>query len=484
MSHTVMNRKIYNPCPVYNRGGHLKDQNPDSMKFDAIIIGTGQAGPPLAASLAKNNYNVAVFEKGLLGGSCVNVGCTPTKTYVASARRAFVAKNSTAHGIYAKGGIEVNLKTIKGRKDKIIEESRSSLHKMLSSNENITLIRGEARFVNASQVEANGKIYEADSIYIDVGARPRIPKGFEEVNYLTNETILELEDVPEHLIIVGGGYVGLEFGQMFRRFGSEVTILEMEDRLMKKEDRDFGESVVKIFEREGIAVRLNAECIGAKKAGDQIEVNINCKEGSPQINGSHLLLATGRVPNTKALGLEHAGIALDKKGYIKVDDDLRTSVDHIYALGDCNGEGAFTHTAYNDFQIVNAQLFGDKKRSLSDRFTCYAAFIDPPLARVGMNASDIEKAGIKAKVASMPMNKVARAKEMGETEGMLKIYIEESTERFLGATFLGTGADEYIHAVIDQMYAGQSHTVIRDAVHIHPTVSELIPTMLEELENL
>ncbi len=452
------------------------------MEFDAIIIGTGQAGPPLAASLAKNGYKVAIIEKGHLGGTCVNVGCTPTKVYVASARRAFIAKNSAALGIEVNGSVAVNLKTIKERKDKIIADSRTGLDKMFSSNENIMLIHGKARFLDnhSVEVEVNGKTYEADKIYINVGGKPRIPEGFEGVKYLTNESILELEEIPEHLIIVGGGYIGLEFGQMFRRFGSKVTILDRGDQLLKKEDPEFGKAIADIFKGEGIEVRLNSDCISEKKSEDQIEVSIDCKEGSPTIKGSHLLLAAGRIPNTKDLGLENTDVNLDDRGYIRVNDELQTSAHHIWALGDCNGEGAFTHTAYNDFQIVNSHLFEDKKRLISDRFTCYAAFIDPPLARVGMNASDIEKAGIKAKVATRPMAKIARAKEMGETQGMLKIYIEESTEKILGATFLGTGADEYIHTVIDQMYSGQPYTVIRDAVHIHPTVSELIPTMLEQ----
>ncbi|MCM4157967.1 FAD-containing oxidoreductase [Gramella sp. AN32] len=454
------------------------------MKFDAIIIGTGQAGPSLAASLAKNGYKVAIIEKGHLGGTCVNVGCTPTKAYVASARRAFIAKNSTALGVEVNGSIAVNLKTIKARKDKIIADSRTGLNKMFTSNENITLVKGKARFLDNHSVEVNGKTYEADKFYINVGGKPRIPEGFEGVNYLTNESILELEEIPDHLIIVGGGYIGLEFGQMFRRFGSKVSILDRGDHLLKKEDPEFGKAIADIFKDEGIEVRLNSDCISAKKSGDEIEVSINCKEGSPTIKGSHLLLATGRIPNTRDLGLENTDVSLDEKGYIWVTNELQTSAPNIWALGDCNGEGAFTHTAYNDFQIVNSHLFEDKKRKLSDRFTCYAAFIDPPLARVGMNASDIEKAGIKARVATRPMAKIARAKEMGETQGMLKIYIEAKTEKILGATFLGTGADEYIHTIIDQMYARQPYTVIRDAVHIHPTVSELIPTMLENIKSL
>lgn len=452
--------------------------------FDAIIIGTGQAGPSLAASLAKNGLNTLIIEKGKLGGTCVNVGCTPTKAYVASARRAFLAKNSTELGVEIKGEVKINLKTIKARKDKIIQDSRDGLNKMLTETEGITLLKGTAKFIDDRSIEVNGKTYSADKFYINVGGSARIPEGFKDVNYLNNTSILELEEIPEHLIIVGGGYIGLEFGQMFRRFGSKVTILESGDQLLKREDTDIAEGIAEIFKNEDIDIRLNSECISAKKSGNQIEVNINCTEGPPSVTGSHLLIATGRIPNTKKLGLENVGVKMDKRGYIKVNDELQTNVEHIWALGDCNGQGAFTHTAYNDFQIVNSHLFQEKKRKLSDRFMCYAAFIDPPIARVGLNEKDIRKKGLKAKVATRAMSKIARAKEMGETQGKLKVFIEEKTDKILGATFLGTGADEYIHTIIDMMYADAPYTVIRDAVHIHPTVSELIPTMLENPKSI
>ncbi len=450
-----------------------------TKNFDTIIIGTGQAGPPLAASLAKNGFSTLIIEKGDLGGTCVNVGCTPTKSYVASARRAFIAKNSTDLGVEIEGEVRVNLKTIKARKDKIIQDSRDGLNKMLTETESIELLKGTAKFKDDRTIEVNGKTYSADKFYINVGGSARIPEGFKDVKYLTNSSILELEKIPEHLIIVGGGYIGLEFGQMFRRFGSRVTILESGDQLLKREDNDISEGIAEIFKNEDIDIRLNAECISAKKVGDQIKVNINCREGSPSVTGSHLLIATGRIPNTKNLGLENVGVKMDKRGYINVNDELQTNIKHIWALGDCNGQGAFTHTAYNDFQIVNSHLFQEKKRKLSDRFMCYAAFIDPPIARVGLNEKDIRKKGLKAKVATRAMSKIARAKEMGETQGKLKVFIEEKTDKILGATFLGTGADEYIHTIIDMMYADAPYTVIRDAVHIHPTVSELIPTMLE-----
>lgn len=453
-------------------------------KFDAIIIGTGQAGPSLAASLAKNGYKTAIIEKAHLGGTCVNVGCTPTKAYVASARRVFAAGNSEEHGVILEGNLKIDLKRIKQRKDKLVQDSRSGLEKMFTDTENLTLIRGKATFLDQHTVQVKNEEYTADKFYINVGGRPRIPEDFKAIDYLTNESILELEEIPEHLVIIGGGYIGLEFGQMFSRFGSKVTILEKGGQLLKKEDDDIAEEIAAILKDSGIDVRLNSDCISAEKSDTGISVKYNCEDSIEKIKASHVLVATGRIPNTDDLGLDKAGVKLDKRGFIVVNDELQTSAAHIWALGDVNGEGAFTHTAYNDFQIVNSHLFEERKRYLSDRFTCYAAFIDPPLARVGLNEKDIKKQGLKAKVAIRPMSKIARAKEKGETAGKLKIFIENDTNKILGATFLGAGADEYIHTVIDQMYAGASYEVIRDAIHIHPTVSELLPTMLENPKEL
>lgn len=453
-------------------------------KFDAIIIGTGQAGPSLAASLAKHDYKLAIIEKSHLGGSCVNTGCTPTKAYVASARRAFLAGNSEELGVNIDGKVNVDMKQIKRRKDEIIANSRSGLEKMLGKNKNIDLIRGKAEFVNNNTVKVNGEELSAPKIYINVGGRPRIPKAFQAVNYLTNRSILELEEVPEELVVVGGGYVGLEFAQIFSRFGSKVTVLEQGKHILGKEDEALAEAVTKMLKDSGIKVLTDVKDIQPSKANNKTEIQYTINGKSEKLISSHVLVATGRILNTDDLGLENTDVDLDDHGNIKVNNELQTSVKHIWALGDCNGEGHFTHTAYNDFQIVNSHLFEEKKRYLSDRITCYAAFIDPAFARVGLNEKQIKEKGVSAKVASIPMGKIARAKEMGETTGMLKIYIEEATDKYLGATFFGTGADEYIHTIIDQMYAGASYQIIRDAVHIHPTISELIPTMLEDLKPL
>ncbi|MBN2731932.1 MAG: FAD-containing oxidoreductase [Balneolaceae bacterium] len=454
------------------------------MKYDAIIIGTGQAGPPLAGKLAGNGYKTAIIEKDQYGGTCVNVGCTPTKAYVASARRAWAAKNSSNLGVSIDGKVKIDLKTIKKRKDEIVEESRAGLTDFLENTENLTVYNGHAKFTDNKTVEVNGKELEADKIFINTGAKPRIPDGFKDMDYLTNRSILELEEIPEHLVIVGGGYIGLEFGQMFRRFGSEVTIIEQGNQVLSQEDDEFCEAISDIIKNEGINVRFNAECINGSNTDDGVVVDLDCEEDDNQLKGSHVLLAAGRIPATDNLGLDQTAIATDEHGYITVSDRLETSVSNVFALGDCNGEGAFTHTAYNDYQIVSSLLFEKGNRTLRDRHTCYACFIDPPLARVGLNETQVRNKGIDAQVATRPMSRVARAKEKGETQGLLKLIVETNTAQILGAAFLGTGADEYIHTIIDMMYAGAPYTTIRDAVHIHPTVSELIPTMLEELEPL
>jgi pyruvate/2-oxoglutarate dehydrogenase complex dihydrolipoamide dehydrogenase (E3) component len=454
------------------------------MKYDAVIIGTGQAGPPLAAKLAGNGIKTAIIEKDTYGGTCVNVGCTPTKAYVASARRAWAAKNSAELGVSVQGDVQINLKKIKARKDKIVEESREGLKDFLHGQENLDTYHGKAVFTGPKTLEVAGNTLEADQIFINVGAKPRIPDGFDKVDYLTNASILELKEIPDHLIIVGGGYIGLEFGQMFSRFGSEVTIIEKGNKLLKKEDNDIAQAITQIIKSEGINLRLNAECVSGLEENGQVTVDLDCDEDVNRVSGSHLLMAAGRVPATDSLGLEHTEITVDDRGYISVNDHLETTVENVFALGDCNGEGAFTHTAYNDYQIVSSYLFDDGERTLNNRYTCYAAYIDPPLARVGLNEAQVKEKGINAKMATRPMTRVARAKEKGETQGLMKIIVEAETDKILGATFLGTGADEYIHSIIDLMYAGAPYTVIRDAVHIHPTVSELIPTMLEQLEPL
>ena len=453
-------------------------------QFDAIIIGTGQAGPSLAARCANEGLKTAVIERDKFGGTCVNTGCTPTKALVASARAAHMANRMSDFGVDIDGSISVDMEKVKARKDTIVKESTEGVENWLKSTENLTVYEGHARFEDEKVLSVGDEKLTADKIFINVGGRAFIPSGFEEVDYLTNSSIMELDEVPEHLIIVGGGYIGLEFGQMYSRFGSKVTIIEQGNRLLPKEDEDVSNAIQEILEDEGIDFRFNAECIGGSNKDRQVIVDVNCEEGPPQVTGSHLLLATGRRPNTDDLGLENTTIKTDERGFIQVDDQLQTTADDIWALGDCNGEGAFTHTAYNDFEIVAANLFDDNPRRLSDRIMCYGLYIDPALGRVGMTEAQAKESNRNVLIGKRPMSRIARAKEKGETKGFMKILIDADTQKILGAAILGIEGDEIVHSIIDMMYADEPYTTIRDAVHIHPTVSELIPTMLENLEPL
>jgi pyruvate/2-oxoglutarate dehydrogenase complex dihydrolipoamide dehydrogenase (E3) component len=454
--------------------------------YDAIIIGTGQAGPPLAGRLTAAGMSVAIIERNLFGGTCVNTGCIPTKTMVASAYAAQLARRGAEYGVTTGGPVGVDMKQVKARKDKISGQSRTSVENWLKDMRNCTVYKGSARFESAREVSVDGATLSADKIFINVGGRAVVPDlpGVSEVPYLTNSSLMHVDFLPRHLVIVGGSYIGLEFGQMFRRFGSEVTIIEKGPRLIPREDEDVSAAVKEILEREGIGIRLNANCIRFSKRGDEVFAGIDCEEEKPEIAGSHVLLAVGRRPNTDDLGLDKAGVATDKHGNIVVDDELRTNVAGIWALGDCNGRGGFTHTSYNDFEIVAANLLDHDPRRLSDRIMTYALYIDPPLGRAGMNEAEVRKSGRKALIGYRPMTKVGRAVEKGETQGFMKILVDADTRLILGATILGTGGDEVIHSILDVMYARAPYTVISRATHIHPTVSELVPTMLGEMKPL
>ena len=455
-----------------------------TQNFDAIVIGTGQAGPSLAARLAGSGMKTAIIEKDKFGGTCVNTGCTPTKTLVASARVAHLINRSADYGVDVKGSVEVNMKKVKARKDKLVQQSNQGVENWLKSTDNLSVIEGHARFTEPHTVRVNQELLHADKIFINVGGRPFIPEGFEHVDYLTNESIMELDFVPEHLVVVGGSYIGLEFAQMFRRFGSQVTIIEMADRLITREDPEVSQEVQQILEQEGINIRVNAECLSAKKTDHGIMVDVECQTGDKEVTGSHLLVATGRQPNTDDLGIEQAGLQIDKRGYIIVNERLETNNEGIYALGDVNGKGAFTHTAYNDFEIVAENMLDGADRKVSDRILAYALYIDPPLARIGLNETQARESGKRVLVSSRPMSRISRAKEKGETSGFMKILVDASNQQILGATILGIEGDEIIHSLLDIMYARQPYTVIKNAVHIHPTVSELIPTILEDLKPL
>ena len=454
-----------------------------ATRYDAIVIGTGQSGPALAGRMSDAGMKVAVIERKLFGGTCVNTGCIPTKTLVASARTAHVASRAADYGVMIEGAISVDMKKVKARKDGISGASNKGVESWLKGMENVTVFEGHGRFESPDTVIVNGQTLEADKIFINVGGRafvPPMPDG-EGLPYLTNSGMMEIDFLPEHLVIIGGSYVGLEFGQMYRRFGSEVTIIEKGPRLIGREDEDVSDTVREIMEKEGINLRLNAECINAKKHDRGVEVEVDCTHGDPSVIGTHLLWAVGRVPNTDDLGLEKAQIETNERGYIQVDDQLETNVPGVWAIGDCNGKGAFTHTSYNDYEIVAANLLDNDPRRVSDRILCYGLFIDPPLGRAGMTEEQVRKSGRKALVGKRMMTRVARAVEKGETGGFMKIIVDARSEEILGAAILGVEGDEAIHSILDIMYAKAPYTVIKRAMHIHPTVSELIPTVLGEL---
>ncbi len=455
-------------------------------KFDAIIIGTGQSGPSLAARMTREGMKTAIIERKLFGGTCVNVGCIPTKALVASARAAYMARRGADFGVAIDGSIAVDMKQVKARKDGIVRQSNEGVTNWLKNMNNLTVYEGHGRLQSATSVRVDGDLLEAERIVLNVGGRAVVPDmpGVADVDYLTNSSMMEVDFLPDHLVIIGGSYIGLEFAQMYRRFGSRVTVVEMGDRLIARDDEDVSAAVKEILEAEGVEVRLNAECVALAKRGDGVAVTASCEPGPEEVVGSHVLLAVGRRPNTDDLGLDKAGVETGPRGFIVVDDQLRTNVPGIWAIGDVNGRGAFTHTSYNDFEILVANMFDDDPRRVSDRITTYGLFIDPPLGRVGMTEREVRESGRKALIGKMMMTRVGRARERGETQGFMKILVDAETKRVLGAAILGVGGDEVIHSLIDVMYAGAPYTVIQRATHIHPTVAELIPTMLGDLKPL
>jgi pyruvate/2-oxoglutarate dehydrogenase complex dihydrolipoamide dehydrogenase (E3) component len=453
-------------------------------KYDALIIGTGQSGPSLATKLAGAGMKVAIVERKRFGGTCVNTGCIPTKTLVASARAAYMARRAEDFGVVIDGAVAVDMKRVKARKDEVVRKSNQGVENWLKNTENLTVLQGHGQFQDPHTIRINGDLLEADKIFINVGGRATVPRGFEGVDYLTNSDMMAVDFLPQHLIVVGGSYIGLEFGQMYRRFGSEVTIIQRGPRLINREDPDVSDAIKEILEKEGVTIRLDAECVSGEKRGDRVAVRLDCDSGGKEVIGSHVLLAVGRRPNTDDLGLDKAGIEVDEGGYIRADDQLRTNVPGIWALGDCNGKGAFTHTSYNDYEIVAANLLDHDPRRVSDRILTYGLFIDPPLGRAGMTEAEVRKSGRKALLGRRPMARVARAVEKSETQGFMKILVDQESRQILGAAILGIGGDEIIHSVLDVMYAKAPYTVIQRAMHIHPTVTELIPTMLGELKPL
>jgi pyruvate/2-oxoglutarate dehydrogenase complex dihydrolipoamide dehydrogenase (E3) component len=416
----------------------------------------------------------------------VNTGCTPTKTLVASAYVAHIARRAADYGVRIEGTVNVDMKAVKARKDAVVAVFRNGVERSLKILQGCAVYEGHGRFVAEKKVAVNGSELTADQIFINVGARAAIPPipGLDQVPYLTNGSMMDIDFLPSHLVILGGSYVGLEFAQVYRRFGSKVTVIEFGPRLISREDEDVSHAIAGFFKEEGIDVRVNSEIVGVERIGNSIVAKVESTGRVSQIAGTHLLVATGRRPNTDDLGLDKASIATDARGYILVDDQLRTNISGIWAMGDCNGRGAFTHTSWNDFEIVAANLLNNDQRRVSDRITAYALYTDPPLGRAGMTEAEVRKTGKPALISTMPMKDVMRAYERGETEGFMKLLVDRDNKQILGASFLGLEGDEVIHCVLDIMYAKAPYTVIQRAMHIHPTVSEFIPTMMDKLKPL
>ena len=454
-------------------------------RYDAIVVGAGQAGPALAARLDREGLKTALVERKLIGGTCVNVGCIPTKTLVASARAVHMARRGGEYGFNA-GDVKVDMMAVKARKDGVVKQSADGLASWIAGMKNVTLIEGQARFTAPRLLDVGGRTLQADRIFLNVGGRAVVPEipGIDDVPYLTNSTMMALDRVPEHLVIVGGSYIGLEFAQMYRRFGAKVTVIEKFAKLLPREDDDVVAEIRAILEREGVAIYLGADRMAASGPEDRISIQFEGNKKKTGIQGSHLLLAVGRVPNTGDLGLKEAGIAADARGYIAVDDQCRTSAEGVWCMGDANGKGAFTHTSWNDYEIVAANLFDNDPRRISDRIPCYALFIDPPLGRAGMNEAEARRSGRKILAGKMPMARVGRAREAGETQGFMKVLVDAETSELLGAAILGMNGDEIVHSLLDVMYAKKPYSTIQRAVHIHPTVTELIPTLLGNLRRL
>ena len=455
-------------------------------QFDAIIIGTGQAGPALARRLAAAGMQVAVIERYQFGGTCVNTGCTPTKTLVASAYAAHMARRASDFGVAIEGGVSVDMTKVKARTDYVVGLSNKGVERSLRSNPQCTVYVGHARFISPREVSVDNEVLRAEKIFINVGGRavaPDIP-GLNEVDYFTNSSILNMDFLPPHLLVIGGSYVGLEFAQIYRRFGSAVTVIETASRLIPREDEDTSAAVADVLQGEGIEILVNAKDLKFDKRGNAIVLSLMADRGPAEVVATHMLIAVGRRPNTDDLGLDKAGVMVDARGYIQVDDQLQTNVPGIWALGDCNGKGAFTHTAYNDFEVVAANLLDNDQRRVSDRIVAYNLYTDPPLGRAGMTEGEVRKSGKPALIGTMAMENVSRAFEKGETKGFMKILIDDESKRILGASILGTGGDEVIHCILDVMYAKAPYTVLQRAMHIHPTVAEFVPTMLADLKPL
>ena len=450
--------------------------------FDALVIGSGQAGPSLAVRLAEHGWKTALVERGELGGTCVNNGCTPTKTLVASARAAWVARHAADFGVRIAGEVTIDYAAVRARMMKVVQGSRDGLGHWIAGTSNLSLVHGEARFAGPDSVRVGDQVLQAPRIFLNVGARPVVPDWIARsgVPFLTSESLMALQELPTHLVILGAGYIALEYAQVYARFGSAVTVIEHGARLLPREDDEAAATVKAVLERDGVRFMVGADATALERDGAGVALVVDGR----RIVGSHVLVAVGRRPNTDGLDLARAGVACDAHGVVQVDDQLRTDVPGIWALGDVNGRGAFTHTSFNDYEIVAANLLDDDPRRVSDRVPAYALYTDPPLARIGLSRAAARQSGKRVLVGHLPMSRVGRARERGETDGFIEALVDADTQRILGATLLGIEADEAIHCLLDVMSAGLPYTAISRTMHIHPTVSELIPTMLQSLKPL
>jgi pyruvate/2-oxoglutarate dehydrogenase complex dihydrolipoamide dehydrogenase (E3) component len=455
-------------------------------QFDAIIIGAGQSGPFLAARLADAGRTVALVERDHLGGTCVNDGCTPTKTMVASARAAWNARHAAEFGVVVKGPVTVDMAAVKARKDKVVAASVNGLTDWLGGLRTLKYFKGEGSFVSPNQVKVGRRVLTAPQIFINTGATASVPDwpGIKSVPHLTNTSMMGLDTLPGHLIIVGASYIGLEFAQMYARFGAKVTVIERGPRPASREDTDISDAIRGILEAEGVTFMFDTTVEAVAKAGHGVLLSLKCGDRLASVEGTHLLVALGRHPNTAALNLAAAGLETDERGFIPVDDNLRTKVPGIWAMGDINGRGAFTHTSYNEFEIVADNVLDNGKRSLAGRIPVYGLFIDPPLGRIGMSETEVRKSDRKALMATMSMARVSRAKERGETQGLMKVLVDAKSKQILGASILGIGGDEVVQSLLQLMAAGTPYTTMMHTMHIHPTVTELLPTLLADLKPL
>ncbi len=460
----------------------------DAKQYDAVVIGSGQGGTPLSKALAKAGWKTALIEREYIGGTCINVGCTPTKTMFNSARVAYLARRSADYGVHS-GAVAVNISEVRARKQKVVNSFRDGGLRGIEKTAGLDLLTGEARFTAPSSLEVrmnNGgkELLNAGKIFINTGGRPSRPEieGLGSVPYLDSSSIMELDQLPEHLLVIGGGYIGLEFGQMFRRFGSQVTIVHRGDWLLAREDQDVADEIARIFREDGIALLLNSEVARVNSVDGFTRLTVRTPQGEQTVSGSHLLVAVGRTPNTERLNLEAAGVETDQRGFVKVNARLESNVPGIYALGDVNGGPQFTHISYDDFRIIRTSLIEGGEATPKERLVPYTVFIDPQLGRVGLSETEARDRGLNIRVARLPMTSVARAIEMSETRGFIKAVVDADTNQILGFTVLGVEGGELMAMAEIAMMGRVPYTVLKEAIFAHPTMAESLNNLFMTMD--